>query len=232
MESSFPKADNFKNWSPAQVGEWLNENGFREYSEFFVEHQITGDLLLDLDYTTLKDIGVIVVGDRARILQAIKKQFVPKSAKLKTSSFPSLQSSSLYSSVDDKGKKSADSPLSSSPKMIRRPLNNISTSTGALKSQARELFQSKSLGRPLDPSRDIYQRNPRNPRVNGGTAVKPLMIFPRSSSIKEKVNAPHQQFSEALESVFGTGDPSSPSSPRLDYSKDARDKLLREVCYL
>jgi SAM domain (Sterile alpha motif) len=225
METSFPKPDNFKSWNPLQVAKWLNENGFKEYSDFFVEHQITGDLLLDLDYTTLKDIGVIVVGDRARILQAIKKQFVPKLPKIKTTSFPSV-----YSSVEDKGRKSAEISASSSPKLSRRPVNNISTSSGALKSQARELFQAKSANRLVDPSRDIYQRNLRKPRTGSGTTVKPITIFPRSSSIKEKSNTPHQQYSDALESVFGSGSRDDPPSPaRLEHSKDARDKLLREV---
>jgi hypothetical protein len=216
-----PNADNFKNWSPVQVGEWLNENGFKEYSEFFIQHQITGDLLLDLDYPELLDIGVIAVGDRARIINAITKQFRPKMPQLKTSSLPSLNTAG-----EEKGKNMKEISVGGSPKSVRRGPNNISATSGALKSQAREMFQSKSPARPIDSPRDVYQRSPRNLRCSPGTPTKPLMIFPRSSSMKEKANAPHQQFSEALESVFGPGrdDFISPHQ-----SKDARDKLLREV---
>ena len=49
--------------------------------ENFLKHEITGDLLLDLNYNSLRDIGVVIVGDRARILQAIKQQFAPATAK-------------------------------------------------------------------------------------------------------------------------------------------------------
>ena len=72
----------FKTWNIQQVGEWLAQNGFKEYRDFFVKHKISGDLLMDLNYNTLGDIGVVSVGERARILQAIKKNFAPQSPKL------------------------------------------------------------------------------------------------------------------------------------------------------
>jgi hypothetical protein len=67
----------FQSWDAQQVGNWLTNNNFAEYKDCFIQHSITGDLLLDLNYTILRDIGVLIVGDRARILQAIKRQFVP-----------------------------------------------------------------------------------------------------------------------------------------------------------
>ena len=72
----------FKNWSSHQVGEWLTQNGFKEYRDFFVKHEITGDLLIDLNYNILGEIGVISVGERARILQAIKKSLAPCTPRL------------------------------------------------------------------------------------------------------------------------------------------------------
>lgn len=72
----------FKSWTAIQVSQWMGENGFQQYKEAFVKHEITGDLLLDLNYNNLGDIGVGVFGDRARILQAIKKNFAPPTPKL------------------------------------------------------------------------------------------------------------------------------------------------------
>lgn len=64
-------------WTVTDVVQWLEENGFGRFCELFIKHDITGDVLLDLNYTYLKDMGVNLVGDRARILQAIKQKLRP-----------------------------------------------------------------------------------------------------------------------------------------------------------
>ncbi|KNC97082.1 STE/STE11 protein kinase [Spizellomyces punctatus DAOM BR117] len=63
-----------REWDEKLVGFWLIENGFERFGPAFADNHITGQALLELNYDTLKDIGVMSVGDRARILQAIKKQ--------------------------------------------------------------------------------------------------------------------------------------------------------------
>ncbi|KAI8903638.1 hypothetical protein EDD86DRAFT_230987, partial [Gorgonomyces haynaldii] len=60
-------------WDNPRVIQWMIENQFHQWIDHFMEHQITGDVLMELNYNTLKDIGVKTVGDRARILQQIKK---------------------------------------------------------------------------------------------------------------------------------------------------------------
>ncbi len=44
-----------------------------KYRHLFAAHNISGDILLEMTYESLKEIGVQSVGDRARILQQIKK---------------------------------------------------------------------------------------------------------------------------------------------------------------
>jgi hypothetical protein len=66
-----------EDWTVTDVVQWLEENGFGRFSDLFIKHDITGDVLLDLNYTYLKDMGVNLVGDRARILQAIKQKLRP-----------------------------------------------------------------------------------------------------------------------------------------------------------
>ncbi|KAI8925135.1 sterile alpha motif/pointed domain-containing protein, partial [Entophlyctis helioformis] len=59
-------------WDERRVAAWLAEIGFESYQAAFIENKITGEVLRELNYTYLRDIGVKIVGDRARILQAIK----------------------------------------------------------------------------------------------------------------------------------------------------------------
>ncbi|KAI9099831.1 hypothetical protein DFS34DRAFT_509727 [Phlyctochytrium arcticum] len=67
-------ASGIREWSESQVANWLSELGFERFAKDFIENSVNGDVLLELNYDTLKEIGVVSVGDRARILQAIKKQ--------------------------------------------------------------------------------------------------------------------------------------------------------------
>ena len=53
------------------VGEWLRGLGLGQYEEKFRDNKIDADLLPRLTVDDLKDIGVSVVGDRRRLLDAI-----------------------------------------------------------------------------------------------------------------------------------------------------------------
>ncbi|KAN0097153.1 hypothetical protein V8E55_001599 [Tylopilus felleus] len=60
-------------WSVDQVVEWLQSKGFgSDVYDKFIEHQITGNVLLELDINLLKEeIGIAAFGDRMRITNAI-----------------------------------------------------------------------------------------------------------------------------------------------------------------
>lgn len=176
-----------KNWDLEQVQEWLDSSGFHEHKDAFRQHQVTGEMLVQLDYTTLRDIGVQLVGDRARILQTIRKYSIPHPTH-----------SSPYSS--------ATSLLPPSP------LLNVQTS-------------ARSPSYPRDQFRSM-RRSP----------IKPLVIFPRSSSMKELVaiiapSLPASSSSTLPLSLLA--DPPSPVSPRQSEEKDimnipsVRDKCAR-----
>ena len=53
------------------VGGWLRGLGLGQYEEQFRDNKIDADLLPRLTVDDLKDIGVSVVGDRRRLLDAI-----------------------------------------------------------------------------------------------------------------------------------------------------------------
>ena len=53
------------------IAEWLEELGLGEYVEAFAENRIDADVLPTLTNDDLKDIGVVAVGDRRKMLNAI-----------------------------------------------------------------------------------------------------------------------------------------------------------------
>jgi class 3 adenylate cyclase/predicted ATPase len=56
---------------PWTVGEWLRSLGLDQYEEKFRDNKIDADVLPHLTTDDLRDIGVVVVGDRRRLLAAI-----------------------------------------------------------------------------------------------------------------------------------------------------------------
>jgi hypothetical protein len=53
------------------VAAWLQGLGLERYAPAFVENKIEADILLSLTVEDLKDLGVTLVGDRRRLLDAI-----------------------------------------------------------------------------------------------------------------------------------------------------------------
>lgn len=70
-------------WSVERVLEWLTLWGLGHLSQSFLEHRITGDILLDISSSDLEEIGVHAVGDKKRFLRA--------ACELRGQSTPSLQ---------------------------------------------------------------------------------------------------------------------------------------------
>lgn len=54
------------------VGEWLKSVNCGKYRQMFASNNINGDALLDCDQNILKEVGVTKVGDRIRIMVAVK----------------------------------------------------------------------------------------------------------------------------------------------------------------
>ncbi|TPX43001.1 hypothetical protein SeMB42_g04896 [Synchytrium endobioticum] len=63
----------FCKWSVDEVGLWLEDAGLGKYSRQFADNHITGPILPELTHDTLKLLGVVLIGDRHRLLQAAKK---------------------------------------------------------------------------------------------------------------------------------------------------------------
>ena len=58
----------------SSVGEWLASLGLSEYADRFAEHRIDFSILQDLTDKDLKEeLGIVLLGDRRRLLRAIAK---------------------------------------------------------------------------------------------------------------------------------------------------------------
>jgi len=56
-----------------QIADWLKELGMAEYTERFVENHIDLRILTELTDQDLKDLGVVSLGHRRRMLVAIRE---------------------------------------------------------------------------------------------------------------------------------------------------------------
>jgi class 3 adenylate cyclase/tetratricopeptide (TPR) repeat protein len=63
-----------------RVADWLDELGLGEYTRLFEENAISADLLADLSADDLKELGIVKLGHRKKILAAIA-EFKPSGAK-------------------------------------------------------------------------------------------------------------------------------------------------------
>ncbi|CAG8664532.1 6981_t:CDS:10, partial [Acaulospora morrowiae] len=61
-----------RKWKTEHVNIWLQENNFPEYQQLFAENDINGDVLLEIDYKELKELNIDSIGDRVRILSAVR----------------------------------------------------------------------------------------------------------------------------------------------------------------
>ncbi|KAJ2550690.1 ATP binding [Coemansia sp. RSA 1933] len=60
-------------WNEEKVCRWVCEQGFSKYESTFRENMITGEALVELDYTLLKELSVRTVGERVRLNLAIRR---------------------------------------------------------------------------------------------------------------------------------------------------------------
>ena len=70
--ASLANTDLVQQWDEHTVCEWLKSVNCGKYGHMFAKNNINGDALLDCDQNILKEVGVTKVGDRIRILVAVK----------------------------------------------------------------------------------------------------------------------------------------------------------------
>ncbi|TBU35895.1 Pkinase-domain-containing protein [Dichomitus squalens] len=62
-----------RSWTDAHVAHWLSDIKCGHHAATFRANDIRGDVLLELDQMTLKEMGMTSIGDRLRIVNAVKQ---------------------------------------------------------------------------------------------------------------------------------------------------------------
>ncbi|KIK57786.1 hypothetical protein GYMLUDRAFT_246768 [Collybiopsis luxurians FD-317 M1] len=65
-------AEFIKTWTDSHVARWLADIKCGHHAATFSTNDIRGDILLELDQTTLQEMGISSIGDRLRIIAAVK----------------------------------------------------------------------------------------------------------------------------------------------------------------
>lgn len=63
----------YRNWDEERVAEWLRSINCSQYVSLFLKNNITGSNLMELDAPSLKEMGILKMGDRKRIEAQAKK---------------------------------------------------------------------------------------------------------------------------------------------------------------
>jgi len=63
--------DNPKNWSVDEVSDWLYKIGYISASKFFKEKKVDGQMLMQMNLPTLREIGVSTLSERITLLHSI-----------------------------------------------------------------------------------------------------------------------------------------------------------------
>ncbi|KAG6879977.1 hypothetical protein C0992_008570 [Termitomyces sp. T32_za158] len=76
--------DFIRTWNDSHVSRWLSEIKCASHAQTFKANDIRGDVLLELDQQTLKEMGVASIGDRLRIVNAVKALRLKSSSRFPT----------------------------------------------------------------------------------------------------------------------------------------------------
>ncbi|KAJ1985120.1 ATP binding [Dimargaris verticillata] len=105
---------NVLRWDEQQVARWLHDNNFGQYEQVFVDNNITGQVLFDLDYRLLRQLNIATVGERVKLSVAIKK-LQRLSLQIRDAESTTVHSSAHEGSSTSLGLPT-DSPTASSPR--------------------------------------------------------------------------------------------------------------------
>ncbi|KAJ2083489.1 hypothetical protein H4R24_000762 [Coemansia sp. RSA 988] len=70
-DSPFKCMEPVGEWGASRVIRWFNQNGFPGYEKALRENEIDGEVLVNLDHESLKDLGIRALGKRLLVLKSI-----------------------------------------------------------------------------------------------------------------------------------------------------------------
>lgn len=192
-------------WSVDEVVQWAKSKGFEEWPKF-QEHEITGDLLLELDANLLKELDIPQFGKRLRIAQAISELRRPSSI---SSPQMSPGSASLARGMSAPPNTFAMPINSSPPPSITPPLSGDSTHSRKVSTN------STSMAPPMQPIHETAASN----ATTTSASVPPSPVTPGSANKRESFGSlGHRKGKLSIESkerlsFFGRNRKPAPSTP-------------------
>ncbi|TFK42548.1 hypothetical protein BDQ12DRAFT_281513 [Crucibulum laeve] len=163
-------ADFIRTWSDSHVARWLTDIKCGSHASLFRANDIRGDILLELDQVSLKEMGVASIGDRLRILNAVK---VLRQRAASRAATPVSQRPTTHYGGDSQTESSVDRLDSAAQNM--RPQN-------------RRLEAGRPAPLQLNPNSNrgdlpgLIRETPDSARGNGSHPVRPLPQPNQSSS--------------------------------------------------
>ncbi|KAK0228572.1 ste11-like protein [Armillaria fumosa] len=112
--------DYIRMWTDAHVARWLADIKCGSHAATFKTNDIRGDILLELDQTTLQEMGVGSIGDRFRILHAVKALRQKASPRSVASPVLETNRSRLVTNLEDSAAAAMPPDQAASPLNMRR----------------------------------------------------------------------------------------------------------------
>ncbi|KAK0483660.1 ste11-like protein [Armillaria novae-zelandiae] len=112
--------DYIRMWTDAHVARWLADIKCGSHAATFKANDIRGDILLELDQTTLQEMGVSSIGDRFRILHAVKALRQKASPRSVASPVLETNRSRLVTNLEDSPATAMPPDQAASPLTMRR----------------------------------------------------------------------------------------------------------------
>ncbi|PNS17015.1 hypothetical protein CAC42_4979 [Sphaceloma murrayae] len=199
FSESYDTSDAVSTWDEGKVGDWLKSINCAQYVELFQKHNINGENLVDLDQSTLKELGVNKVGDRVRI-NAQAKLFRATAARRTSQRTINRQSLAILDS------NTHISPSSASPRAMHSARNPATSRA------------DKRLSRHFDPSQlgaGSGSSRPSSPMVEGERSTrgqKYAMASPHESAKREQANS---YFVSGTKSKQGSVSSETPQTARF-----------------
>ncbi|CAH7683566.1 sterile alpha motif/pointed domain-containing protein, partial [Phakopsora pachyrhizi] len=60
-------------WEDEHVAKWLSDIKLSHLAPLFAENDIVGDVLLDVDQSALREMGISKVGERVKVVVGVKE---------------------------------------------------------------------------------------------------------------------------------------------------------------
>ncbi|KAF8197458.1 ste11-like protein [Pholiota molesta] len=148
-----------RTWTDDDVLRWLTEIKCNSHSDAFKANDIRGDILLELDQMTLKEMGIISIGDRLRILNAVKllRQRVANKGPAPSALAPTHKANS---SVDYDSKGSSDKADASGTRPGKSRLENVRPAPLQLNANAHRGDLPAIIREQPDSARSVATSNP------------------------------------------------------------------------